>query len=215
MAFGHDKARSRPARALILVALSGLIASASAATGGTVQCWTDEHGVRACGDTVPPKEARRQRELMNNRGVIKEVVPAEKTAEQVAEDKRIADERTKQQAYDRYLVQTYRNTDEIEKVRDERLSTLNGRMTLAQKALTDNTATLENLRQREKSGPEAGETLDPALARQIREFSKAREENLSAIARIDEERKSVSEQFARDIQRYQLLRKASLSHTPP
>ncbi|GAC1631098.1 MAG: hypothetical protein NVS9B10_24180 [Nevskia sp.] len=189
--------------------LPALLLVSAACTAGVVQCWTDERGARACGDTVSPQEARRQRELIDKRGVTQRVIPAQKTAEQVAEEQRVIDERVKQQAYDRYLIQTYRNVDELRDVRDERLATLNGRMKLAQKALVDSTATLENLHQREKTAPDPGEAPDPALARQIREFSKAREENLSAIGRIEEERKSVTAQFANDIQRYQLLRGAS------
>jgi hypothetical protein len=207
----------RKARTLsLLVLMSAMtVARVAGAAGGTVQCWTDARGARACGDTVPPQEARRQRDLMDKRGVVKQVVPAEKTAEEAAEDKRVADEHLKQQAYDRYLIQTYRDTSEIEKVRDERLATLDGRMVQAQKALADNTSTLADLQQREKNGPEAGETLDPALPRQIREFSKAREENQSAIARIEDEQKAVAMQFAHDIQRYQLLRDASKARSGP
>ncbi len=158
---------------------------------------------------MPPTDARRQRELMNQRGVVKQIIPAEKTPEEIAAENRQIEEQKRQAEYDRYLLQAYQSVGELERTRDERMAALDGRMTQAQKALTDNTAALEDLRKRDAAGPAAGDDLDPTLKRKIREFAQARDENISAIERIKQERVGLTEQFARDIRRYQLLRETA------
>jgi len=163
---------------------------------------------------VPPTDARRQRELMNQRGVVKQIIPAEKTPEEIAAENRQIEEQKRQAEYDRYLLQAYQSVGELERTRDERMAALDGRMTQAQKALTDNTAALEDLRKRDAAGPAAGDDLDPTLKRKIREFAQARDENISAIERIKRERVGLTEQFDRDIRRYQLLRETAKAPLP-
>lgn len=191
--------------ALLLASSRLLAAPPSPSTGGGparyVQCWTDEKGQRTCSDTLPPKEARRQRELVNQQGVTKKILPAERSAEEIAAEQRAQAERERAEAYDRYLLQSYQNVGEIEKVRNERITTLDSRLSFAQKNLDDTTTTLAELRQR--AGPSGG---DDALRKQIEQFAAHREQNLSAIAAIIQERKRVAEQFERDIARYQMLR---------
>lgn len=211
----ESMADRRPGRcaAAILVALTVGGSAVAQTSGRAVQCWTDDRGQRSCGDTVAPSEARRQRELVNPRGVVKQIIPAQKTPEQIAEENRLREAQKKQQDYDRYLLQSFQSVEEIQKVRDERLAALEGRLTLAEKAVTDNTRVLEDLRSR---GTPADD--DPAaksvLAGQIRDYSQTLEESRAAVARITRERASLNDQFARDMLRYQELRDAARGSVP-
>lgn len=154
---------------------------------------------------MPPDVVRRERELINRQGVVQKVLPAEKSAEQIAEEARQRDEHERQQTYDRYLVQAYQNVGEIEKVRDDRLAAIDGRLALANKALVDNTAALATLRERERDITAARQAVPAGLSRQLAEFAKAADENRRAIARIEQERIDLGSQFQRDIQRYRML----------
>lgn len=154
---------------------------------------------------MPPDVVRRERELINRQGIVQKVLPAEKSPEQLAEEARQRDERERQQTYDRYLVQAYQNVGEIERVRDDRLAAIEGRLALANKALADNIAALATLHEREREITAAKQAVPPGLSRQLAEFAKAADENRRAISRIEQERIDVGSQFQRDIQRYRLL----------
>jgi hypothetical protein len=190
--------------ALGLSSFNAYAAATPPAGGRVLQCWFDEKGQRTCSDTLPPKEARRQRELLDQRGLTKKILPAQKTPEEYEAERREQAERERAEAYDRYLLQNYQNVGEIEKLRDERVSTLDSRLTLAQKTLDDTTAILTDLRRREEAA--GGASGDTALQKQLKDYAAAREQNLSAISAIIQERKRLADQFDRDIARYKVLR---------
>lgn len=171
---------------------------------GTVQCWRDDRNQRVCGDAVPPSEARRQRELVDKRGLTKGVLPAQKTAEEAARDAKAQHDLEQAKAYDRYLLQAYLSVADIEKARDERLVSLDARLNLAEKALRDTEATLAELNQRKAAKPEDGD--DARLNRKIAEFTAARADNDEGVKRIRGERDKLVEEFDRDIRRFRELR---------
>src|SRR3546814_17518627 len=106
----------------------GLLSTSAIAVGG-VQCWTDNQGHRACGDTVPPQYAKQQREVFDEQGRVRQVKPREKTEAEVAAEEaaaRAADELAQKQQtqrdYDRFLLSTYNSDKEYERDRDERIT---------------------------------------------------------------------------------------------
>lgn len=204
---------------LIALALGVALAGAALAQGrppaqtrrAPVQCWTDDRGQRVCGDVVPPAEARRQRELIDRRGVVTGVVPAQRTAEQAQAEARARRERQRREAYDRYLVQAYSAVPDIERARDERLADLAGRLRLAEKGRADTARSLADLRTRVARAADAqvdgaAASPDPALAAKIAEFERAEDDHIKAIARIHDEQARIRSEFARDIERFRELK---------
>lgn len=177
-----------------------------------VQCWTDDRGQRVCGDVVPPSEARRARELIDKRGIVTGIVPAQQSQTQVeAEAKRARDEQQRL-AYDRYLLQAYGDVPAIERARDDRLAALDAQRRLTEKAIADTRATLADLRGRlPKSPPPVGAAAaiaaDPRLQARIDEFVVAEADQQKALARLGEERTRIGNDFARDIARYRELKR--------
>jgi len=189
--------------------LNGLLLAAFAAPclslqAATVQCWKNDAGQRICGDAVPPSEVRRQRELVDQRGITQKVLPAQKSAAQVEAETRTQREREQALAYDRYLLQSYTSVADIERTRDERISALDGRLRLAEKALGDTEATLTDLNQRVAAEPKLRARIDP----KINEFNAAKIDHTGAMKRIRSEREKIGADFERDIQRYRELRPA-------
>ena len=213
----HRRCRPAFARALALLALSLIAAPspvlAQAATGNAkkLQCWTDDRGQRACGDAVPPGEARRQRAVIDQRGVVKKVLPAQKSAAEIEAEQKARQAREQAEAYDRYLLQAYQSVDEIGRARDERIAAIDARMRIAEKSLTDASNTLDELRQRAaKAAPAAtkpaAEEIDPKLAEKIATFTASRANQAEAVTRLRHERERIQSDFARDINRYRELR---------
>lgn len=182
---------------LLLAAFAAPWLSLQAAT---VQCWKNDAGQRICGDAVPPSEVRRQRELVDQRGITQKVLPAQKSAAEVEVEARTQREREQALAYDHYLLQSYTSVADIERTRDERITALDGRLRLAEKALGDTETTLADLNRRVAA--------EPKLRPRIDEFNAAKIDHAGAMKRIRGEREKVSTDFARDIQRYRELRPA-------
>lgn len=175
------------------------------AAGSLTQCWVDDHGQRSCGDIAPPTKPR---QFIDGRGVTIKSIEPEKTAEEKAAANETLNEHKRQEAYDRYLLQTYRSVGDLERARDERLATVDRRLSFAEKALSDNGTALGDLRKRAEAPPEAGEASDASVKRQILEFSAARRDQLEAIEKLKSERTKIRETFGRDIGRFQSLHAA-------
>lgn len=173
-----------------------------------IVCWTDDKGQRACGDRVPPEYARKERQVFNERGMVVDTKPREKTPEEIADAERKAQQEREakraaeaQAAYDRFLRQTYTSVAEIETARDSRLAALDARLQLAEKALSDSEAALTDLRSRSEEDAEDADKL----ARQIRAFEASRDSNGNAVASLRKEREELAASYRRDIARYREL----------
>jgi hypothetical protein len=182
-------------------------------TSKTFQCWTDDHGVRACGDHVPPQYAKGQRDVVDKNGVVVKVLPRERTAAEQAEyehdqeaKKQAAAAVRQQTAYDDFLLQSYQSVAEIERTRDDRLASIDGRTVLAEKSQASTQATLDELNQRAAGLKTANKPVPDDLAKSIHSFEQARLDNANAIERLKEERAQTAAQFGRDITRYRSLR---------
>jgi len=206
-------------RALLGVAvlLGGAAATLSAWADDSgrigIVCWTDDHGQRACGDHVPPEYARKQRDLYNGRGVLVQTLKAEETPEQRAEDERQQREAQQaqlkaqqQQQNDTFMLQTYRNVDDLKAVRDNRLQTFDTRIDLAEKSVRDGAAGLKDLQDRADADRAAGKDAKPQVLGQIKSFENSQADNIRALAQLKQDREATASQFEHDIQRYQGMR---------
>jgi hypothetical protein len=202
---------------LFVVTLSGSVFAQE--PKNKIQCWTDENGRRACGDIVPPRYAKQQREVVNERGIVVDTKPREKTREEVLaaeQEQQRAEEAQKKAlqdaAYDRYLIESYRTVKDLEETRDARLGALNTRINLVQKAGDNAQATLDSLSVRAEDLKMAKKTADPKLDAQILEYQRSLADNKKALSQLQSERELLTAQFARDITRYQELGQISVSH---
>ena len=66
-----------------IAALAAAVAASAASAGSSakIQCWTDEKGQRACGNSVPVQYADKERETFNARGRVVETKPHAETIE--------------------------------------------------------------------------------------------------------------------------------------
>jgi hypothetical protein len=128
--------RSRLLSTSILIAAAVLAAGAwGASSTRKVYKWVDEQGVTHYGDQIPPEYAAQAHGVVNNQGVEVEHTDAQKTAEQLAteEQKRLdAEQRANR---DRNLLTTYGSVQEIEHLRDQRLSLLADQIKLKEQGL--------------------------------------------------------------------------------
>ncbi len=201
------------------LAFSFLLAAAGAsaqAPGKKFQCWTDENGKRACGDRVPPQFAQKERQVFDGEGRVIEVKERQKTAAETAEieaRKKAENERKRaeeeQRDYDRFLMSTFNSVKDLEKMRDQRLATVDGRLQLAEKSVVDNEAALQQLRDRAAADEKEQKKVPERVLKQIKEFETTLRDNRKATERLRAERAEIDAKFATDLDRLKTLRAAA------
>lgn len=117
-------------RMLQLAAAVALAAATitSAGAAGKFKCWTNAEGVRECGESVPPEFAQEGHEVLNKQGEVVSETERAKTPEEMEEAKKlaaIAKEKKEKEAeakrQDAILLQTYTRVEDLERVRDEQI----------------------------------------------------------------------------------------------
>jgi hypothetical protein len=135
-----------------ILCLCALLASgfAAGAPGGSTPSnngrvlykWVDKDGVTHYGDHVPPEYAMQEQHVLNSQGYEIKHLDAQKTAEQASAEEQKRLDAEQRRLRDKNLLSTYASVQEIERLRDQRLSlladqvkvtnqfldTLNGRM---------------------------------------------------------------------------------------
>ena len=107
---------------LTLACFSGGAFAQTSDKGSVAYRWVDEHGVVHYGDSIPPKYSRDSRQILNSQGVEIGHVDAEKSQAQLAAEAKANERRVAQQQHDYFLLSTYTSVQDIESLRDERLS---------------------------------------------------------------------------------------------
>ncbi|MGO9513613.1 MAG: DUF4124 domain-containing protein [Steroidobacteraceae bacterium] len=109
---------------VLLVASSFAANSPTSTRGRTLYKWVDEQGETHYGDQIPPEYATQERQVINGQGIVLQRVEAQKTPEQLAEEDQKKLEAAQGAARDKNLLNTYVSVQEIEHLRDQRLTLL-------------------------------------------------------------------------------------------
>jgi hypothetical protein len=183
--------------------------------GRQLQCWTDDKGARACGDRVPPQYVKKEREVLDSQGRVIETKAREKTPEEVAAEeatkklaKEMAERQEKQAKYDHFLTDTYNTEKELQHTRDERIATMDNRLKLIEKSISDNTNTLKQLKDR-KAGLDKQQKTDKKLDKQIAEVEKALADSQDSSTQLQSDREAMKKKFDDDIARWRELKSAN------
>ncbi len=203
-----------------------LMALSLGAVDARIVCWSDDNGRRACGDVVPPHVSARERQVINPRGVVVETrarPPSEAERQAQAEatlrDAELAANAQREAAYDRFLLQTYRNREELEEQAQRRLEALDGRHALAEKAVADTAAAVAELQSR-KAALEANDRPVPErLTAQLQTFEADLVVHQSALEGLTAQQESMRARYAADAERFEVLRQnadlgQNVRHTP-
>jgi hypothetical protein len=119
------KHRSWVLFAAVLAASAALAANTpSGSSGRRVYSWVDEHGETHYGDQIPPEYASQEHRVFNGQGIEVDRTDAQRTPEQMADDEQKRLDAAQRANRDRNLLNTYVSVQEIERLRDQRLSLL-------------------------------------------------------------------------------------------
>lgn len=187
----------------------------TAAVAGRIVCWDEADGRRACGDRVPPEYVKQERQVYDKKGRVVRTLPRQKSPDEVAEEAKqkaeLAERRKKLEeaaAYDRFLVSTFATVKDLERTRDDRLSTLDGRLKLAESSLVDNQKGIAELEKQvadfQKENPK--KPVPRKLTKELNEFKGTLGNNTRVVEALKVERQGIVDKFTYDIGRYRQLR---------
>jgi len=193
--------------AVTLLALPGF----STGAGRTVYKWVDDQGVTHYGDHIPPEYATQERHVINAQGVEINRLEAQKTPEQMAaeDQKKLDAEQSKSR--DRNLLNTYVSVQEIERLRDQRLTLLSDQIKVTSQFLEVLNGRLKKLRAAStRFKPYSDDPNAPAMPDQIaedlvREANDIRTQEQNLREKRSEEA-TMRKQFESDIERFKELK---------
>jgi len=196
--------------AATVLALSGFAASV-ANNGRVVYKWVDEQGVTHYGDHIPPEYAAQEQHVINSQGVEIDRLDAQKTPEQLAADDQKKAEAEQSRNRDRNLLNTYGSVQEIERLRDQRVTLLSDQIKVTSQFLEVLNGRLKKLRAGSLSyKPYSSDPKAPAMPDQFAEDLvrldndiRTQQQNLSEK---HSEETTMSKQFESDIARFKELK---------
>lgn len=207
----HDKRLKRSRATLLATALVAALFSQPAMAG--IKCWTNDEGVRECGNSVPPEYAQQGHSELSDQGIIIDRRERAKTDKELAEQRRQAEiaaererELQRQRRQDSILLQTFSSERDIITARDAKLSAMDGQIALAQNRIDKLREDLEKRETKaaaaERSGREPGADLledIASLKRQIRS-------NQAFIEETRTDQEELREIYDRDLERFRELK---------
>ena len=190
--------------------LAGLGAGTPA--NAAIKCWTNNEGVRECGETVPPEFAQQGHAVIKESGAVENTQRA-KTPEELVEEKRKADEQAairnaeqEKVRQDGILLATFSTVEDIERVRDEQIAALEATISVTK---TRNSKIQQDLDKRiEAAAAEerAGKTPNEALLKDIESLRRQTDNNKQFIDAKHLEQDTIRQQYDDKILRFKELK---------
>ena len=180
--------------------------------------WVDDDGKIHYSDNLPPAEAQRKQDILNEQGRTIETIPAPKTLSELEEEKKLAEieaekQRKKEQAEkrDRNLLALYNNVDDIEYIRDERIATVQSAIDITNLRKKKFKKKLRELEQQEVSYHEKGQET-PAWLKKSRSHFLDQLANVNELLKVKEREKlQIKKRFSGEINRYLELKEPALA----
>jgi hypothetical protein len=179
--------------------------------GRVLYKWVDKEGVTHYGDHVPPEYASQEQHILNSQGYEIRHLDAQKSADQAAAEEKTKLDVEQRQLRDKNLLSTYASVQEIERLRDQRLTlvadqikvtnqfleTLNGRM---KKMRAD------SLRFRPYSADPKAPSMPDQMAEDLVRLTSDMRTQEQNLKQKHSEESAMSIQFESDIDRFKELK---------
>jgi hypothetical protein len=197
--------------ALALLASPGFAARAGAANGRTLYKWVDEQGVIHYGDHIPPEFAGQEQQVINSQGVEIRRLEAQKTPEALAAEDQKKTEAQQRQNRDKNLLNTYASVQEIERLRDQRVTLVSDQTKVTSQFLEVLNGKLKKLRASSthykpySSDPNAQAMPDQFAEDLVRVGNDIRTQEQNLREKRSEET-TMKKQFESDIERFKELK---------
>ncbi len=174
------------------------------------KCWTNDEGIRECGNSLPPKYVTQRIEFLNSKsGKVSKVTAAAKTQQEIEfekEQEKLQKKRNreiaKQKSYDEVLLKTYLSVDDLLLSLQWKITTLNSRISVAKGSIrAENVKFMEHTKQAARM-ERAGRKLTDDIKSEL-QGSRNRVKNYRLrIKQLEKEITDIHEKFSHDIDRF-------------
>ena len=96
-----------------------------------MKCWTNNEGVKECGDTVPTEYTQQGYKELSKEGIVKDETKRVKTKEELEKEREkaraVAKEKEKvrkKQTHDKMLLETYNTIDDINDAKEQKIQAI-------------------------------------------------------------------------------------------
>jgi len=197
---------------LRIIIVSTLFAISLSPVEARIKCWTNNEGVRECGNTIPPEYSQQKTKEMNKNGVTINKSEQAKTQKELDEEDRLAmieKEKQlliqKQQESDQLLLNTFASPDDIILAREGKLSSLASEISLRKTHIEKIKANLDKIVGAAADMERRGEKPTEKILTDIRNVKSQISENKRYILAKQQEQEKVKIKYDEDLIRYNKL----------
>ncbi len=178
------------------------------------KCWTNSDGVKECGQNVPPEYAQQGHEEVNNLGITVDKQERAKTEEEIAEEKRLVEEKKQAEILkaekdrdDRVLLETFSNVEDINLTRDGKVASIEAQIGLSKKRIEKLQSELDLLMSRAAIQERKGNAPSEQLLKDISSLKRQINNNEQFIEDKHKEQELIREEYANYVERFKILKK--------
>ena len=190
-----------------------LLFSIDTAHAAKLYKWVDEQGVMHFSDKIPPQEIKREHQEIDKSGLETKTIEAEKTPEQIAEERRqlaikaeqdrLAQERAEQ---DRILLDTYSSEDEIIDARNRQLATMEATNQLTHGSIESLTVKLQEQTRNAADYERRGQEVPQDVLKEIDDIKSQIEQHRASIKANERDQLKLKEKYQAYVDRFRELK---------
>lgn len=187
--------------------LAGLLfLSATATAGSRIKCWVNKDGVRECGQIVPPEYAQQRIEIINERGIVVEVIEAAKSREQLAKEAAERRRLAEQKRRDEILLNTFTTERDIELARKSRIQAIESIIAITNSNTRSLKSNLTRIQKRAADFERAGEEPPKELFAEMESLKRQIKDNEEFVAKKQRDIIDLEKRFDADLKRFRELK---------
>ncbi|MGR9115310.1 MAG: DUF4124 domain-containing protein [Gammaproteobacteria bacterium] len=183
--------------------------------------WVDESGNTYFSDQIPPEHSKHRRETLNERGRIIDITDKAKTKEQQELEKRLSELRKaqekiieKQKAYDKVLLSTFRNLDDLMMAIKSKSQSMEAQIQAADGNLSRLQTQLENQQKKAAEFERNAQKVPQKLLDDIKATQSQIQEARQAINKQIEKLHKMERENDADVERYLFLTQSRTEDQP-
>ena len=198
-----------------LIALVTVLLPVPASAG--IKCWTNDEGVRECGNAVPPRYSQKGHRELNERGITLSTTDRAKTKEELriereeaarlaairAEEARKIRER---ETRDRVLLSTFTTEEDLTLAHQGQVAAIDLRIEHTEQILKQLEQSLAQLRAKAAKLERSGKPMTPELKAKIARVKTQVDDSHAFIEKRQLQKAELAAQFAADLDRYRELK---------